>query len=281
MAEITPATPRASADGGYEDEDYRPGARPPNEGILGGFFRRRRRRRNGGDEPPSPSSTTASSRPRPSRLASSSSSSEEPSSAFLLLAALLIALALVAGLHWSALAGMERNSEGAASSSFLPPLSSSSSSSTTTTTVFSPGELLLLAPTATDDKSKNPILVAFAGEVFDVGPNNRHYSQGGDYSHFAFRDATRAFLTGDFSERELVDKVEDLLSDDDSVRSLEHWLSFYENHKEYKRVGVVGGGAFYDELGRKKKSRVDLETAVERWRERRRSLEEEGKTKKV
>ena len=270
--EITPATPRASADGGYEDEDYGAGARP-NDRILGGFFRRRRRRLNDDEVTPS-SSTATSSRPGPRR--SASSSSDEPtSSAFLLLAALLIALSLVAGLHWSALSGMERNLEAASSST--PPLSSSAPPSTT---VFSPGELLLLAssPAAADGEGK-PVLVAFAGEVFDVGPDNRHYAPGGDYSHFAFRDATRAFVSGDFSENGLSDRVEDLLADDDAVQSLEHWLSFYEGHKEYRRVGVVGGGAFFDGEGRKKGARVDLERAVERWRRRRR--EEEGKTSTV
>lgn len=261
--EITPATPRASADGGYEDEDYGAGARP-NDGILGGFFRRRRRRM---DDEATVAATATSPRPRPrlpsASLSSSPSSSDERSSALLLLAALLIALALVAGLHWSALSGMERNL-GAASSSSLPPLSSSSA-------VFSPGELQRLLASSTDEK---PILVAFAGEVFDVGPNNRHYAPGGDYSHFAFRDATRAFASGDFTESGLTDRVEDLLSDADAVQSLEHWLSFYEKHKEYRKVGVVGGGAFFDEGGRKKEARVELERAVERWRRRKRREEE-------
>ena len=174
----------------------------------------------------------------------------------MLLSALLIALALVVGLHWSSLNGMERNLEASSSSSpFLssPPL-----------TVFSPRQLLL-ASSSTADENEKPILVAFAGEVFDVGSHNKHYGPGGDYSHFAGRDATRAFTTGDF-EKDLSDEIGDLLSDDDSVQSLEHWISFYEKHKQYRRVGVVGGGAFYDEEGRKKKARVDLEKAVEGWR---------------
>ena len=234
--EITPATPRASADGGIEDEDYGTGERP-NEGILGGFFRRRRRR-NVEATASTTASTATSSRPRPRP------SSDESSSAFLLLPALLIALAVVAGLHWSALSGMERNNLEAAAAA----VSTSSSSSSSPFTVFSPGQLLAAS--------------SIAGEVFDVGPHNQHYGPGGDYSHFAGRDATRAFVSGDF-ENDLVDKVDDLLSDADSVQSLEHWLSFYERHKDYKKVGVVGGGAFFDEEGRKKRARVDLERAVE------------------
>jgi Cytochrome b5-like Heme/Steroid binding domain len=257
--EITPATPRASADGGIEDEDYGTGERP-NEGILGGFFRRWRRR-NVEATASTTASTATSSRPRPRP------SSDESSSAFLLLPALLIALAVVAGLHWSALSGMERNNLEAAAAA----VSTSSSSSSSPFTVFSPGQLLAASSTAAaaaadggneSESEKASILVAFAGEVFDVGPHNKHYGPGGDYSHFAGRDATRAFVSGDF-ENDLVDKVDDLLSDADSVQSLEHWLSFYERHKDYKKVGVVGGGAFFDEEGRKKRARVDLERAVE------------------
>ena len=137
--EITPATPRASADGGIEDEDYGTGERP-NEGILGGFFRRRRRR-NVEATASTTASTATSSRPRPRP------SSDESSSAFLLLPALLIALAVVAGLHWSALSGMERNNLEAAAAA----VSTSSSSSSSPFTVFSPGQLLAASSTAAVD----------------------------------------------------------------------------------------------------------------------------------
>ena len=269
--EITPATPRASADGGLEEEDYGAGARP-NEGILGGFFRRRRRPGNddGATAPTATASTaTSSSRPRPRP----SSSSDESPSVLLLLSALLIALAIVAGLHWSALSGMERNSSmGAAAAAAAVSTSSSTSSPPPPPAVFSPGQLL--ASTAADGETERPptILVAFAGEVFDVGPRNRHYGPGGDYSRLAGRDATRAFVSGDF-ENDLGDGVGDLLADADAVQSLEHWLSFYENHKEYKKVGVVEG-SFFDGEGRKKSARVELERAVEEFRRRRKPVKE-------
>jgi len=271
--EITPATPRASADGGGFDDDDERGSKP-NQGILGGFFRRRRRRRRGDDDDDetmnASTATSFSSRPRPTT--SSSSFDDGSSSAFLLVAALLISVLLVAGLHWSALAGMERNLETRAAT-IVSSSSSSSSSSHPPLRVFSPSDLLASSSSSQENKNKEAsILVAFAGEVFDVGATSRHYGPGGDYSHFAGRDATRAFATGDF-DRDLTDEVGDLIRDPDSVQSLEHWLSFYGKHKEYRKVGVVGGGAFFDEKGVKKRARVELERAVEGWREEKRRKE--------
>lgn len=49
----------------------------------------------------------------------------------------------------------------------------------------------------------------------------------------AGRDASRAFVTGDYSEAGLVDDVADLSFSE--VLTLQNWLSFYE--KNYKFVG--------------------------------------------
>lgn len=219
--EITPATPRASADGGgYDDDGEHEAAARPNEGMLGGLFRRRGRRKDEAATTTTAVASTATSPPSSAASRPRPRPSDESASVFLLLAALMIALTLVAGLHWSALSGMEKNLEVAVSTS-TSSSSSSSSSSLSPLTVFSPHDLLAsLSPDG--KKRKKTILVAFAGEVFDVGPDNKHYGPGGDYSHFAAgRDATRAFATGDF-ERDLTDSVEDLLSDDDSVQSFDH-----------------------------------------------------------
>lgn len=114
------------------------------------------------------------------------------------------------------------------------------------------------------------IFVAFAGEVFDVGPQNKHYGPGGDYSHFAGRDATRAFATGEFGEEgdeknDLTDDVADLLQDEEALQSFSHWLRFYGEHASYKKVGVVRG-RFYDEKGVKRALRVEFERAVDEYR---------------
>lgn len=49
------------------------------------------------------------------------------------------------------------------------------------------------------------------------------------YSIFTGRDASRAFVTGDFSENGLTDIVDDLSPQE--LRSLNNWLQFY--HKTY------------------------------------------------
>ena len=63
---------------------------------------------------------------------------------------------------------------------------------------------------------------------------------------FAFKgkDATRAFVTGDFSENGLVDTVDGL--SEQELLSVLDWVKFYE--KDYKLVGVVEG-SYYDEQG--------------------------------
>lgn len=58
------------------------------------------------------------------------------------------------------------------------------------------------------------------------------------------RDASRAFVTGDYSEAGLVDDVSDLSFSE--MLTLQNWLSFYE--KNYKFMGRVIG-RFYGEDG--------------------------------
>ncbi|XP_060243355.1 neuferricin isoform X2 [Meriones unguiculatus] len=65
-----------------------------------------------------------------------------------------------------------------------------------------------------------------------------------DYTHWAGRDASRAFVTGDYSEAGLVDDVTGLSSSE--ILTLHNWLSFYE--KNYVFVGRVVG-RFYRKDG--------------------------------
>lgn len=64
------------------------------------------------------------------------------------------------------------------------------------------------------------------------------------YKFLLGKDATRAFVTGDFSEDGLVDNV-DGLSEQELLGILD-WVKFYE--KDYEVVGVVDG-AYYDAEG--------------------------------
>ncbi|VAH87943.1 unnamed protein product [Triticum turgidum subsp. durum] len=45
-----------------------------------------------------------------------------------------------------------------------------------------------------------PILLGILGSVFDVTKGRSHYGPGGGYHHFSGRDASRAFVSGNFTE---------------------------------------------------------------------------------
>ncbi|GAY37200.1 hypothetical protein CUMW_027220 [Citrus unshiu] len=47
-----------------------------------------------------------------------------------------------------------------------------------------------------------PILLGILGSVFDVTKGKSHYGVGGGYNHFAGRDASRAFVSGNFTGKE-------------------------------------------------------------------------------
>ncbi|XP_052612152.1 neuferricin isoform X4 [Peromyscus californicus insignis] len=88
------------------------------------------------------------------------------------------------------------------------------------------------------------LYLALLGRVYDVSSGRRHYEPGAHYSGFAGRDASRAFVTGDFSEAGLVDDVTGLSSSE--ILILQNWISFYE--KNYVFVGRLVG-RFYGEDG--------------------------------
>lgn len=101
------------------------------------------------------------------------------------------------------------------------------------------------------------------GRVYDVEKGRKHYSADGSYhffsglslwnlcefcnnfSSFLGKDASRAFVTGDFTEAGLTDDINDF--DDEKMLSLSDWLNFYD--KEYSLIGVVEG-RFYDSNGK-------------------------------
>jgi len=91
---------------------------------------------------------------------------------------------------------------------------------------------------------KKKIYLAFLGIVYDVSKGETHYSPGGSYSMFTAKDASRAFITGDFSEAGLTDDLTGIKTD--SFNGVKEWSDFYE--KSYRRVGRLVG-AFYDQNG--------------------------------
>ncbi|KAF8400948.1 hypothetical protein HHK36_014251 [Tetracentron sinense] len=70
----------------------------------------------------------------------------------------------------------------------------------------------------------------FAGSsVFDVTKGRSHYGPGGGYNHFAGRDASRAFVTGNFTGDGLTDSLHGFSSTE--MKSVVDWRDFY--HRSY------------------------------------------------
>lgn len=87
------------------------------------------------------------------------------------------------------------------------------------------------------------ILLGFLGQVYDVSSNGQHYTVGAEYNAFAGRDATRAFVTGNFTH-DLHDDISGL--EDSLFQHLDSWASFYSTN--YPIVGRIKGN-FYDSKG--------------------------------
>ncbi|XP_061106563.1 neuferricin isoform X1 [Conger conger] len=92
------------------------------------------------------------------------------------------------------------------------------------------------------DSSK--LYLSVLGQVFDVSRGREHYGPGGGYHLFAGKDASRAFVTGDFSETGQTDDLSGLSPQ--QIVSLFDWLAFYQ--KEYEPVGRLIG-RYYNENG--------------------------------
>ncbi|KAK0416567.1 hypothetical protein QR680_012566 [Steinernema hermaphroditum] len=94
-------------------------------------------------------------------------------------------------------------------------------------------------------RPSKPVYLAVLGRVYDVEKGKKHYAKGGGYHFFAGKDATRAFVSGDFTEEGLIDDVEGL-GDQDLLGILD-WIKFYE--RDYFLVGVLQG-TYYDANGK-------------------------------
>lgn len=95
-----------------------------------------------------------------------------------------------------------------------------------------------------DGKSGSADLyLSFLGVVYNVTVNAKHYGPGADYNAFTGRDATRAFVTGDFT-RDLHDDVRNI--DEKLYSHIEAWDLFYSS--SFQQLGRVEG-AYYDSRG--------------------------------
>ncbi|KAK9134942.1 hypothetical protein Syun_014272 [Stephania yunnanensis] len=104
-----------------------------------------------------------------------------------------------------------------------------------------------------------PILLGILGSVFDVTKGRSHYGPGGGYSHFAGRDASRAFVSGNFTGDGLTDSLRGLSSIE--MKSVVDWRNFY--FRSYKHVGKLVG-RYYDESGNPTNSLKGVEAKAAR-----------------
>lgn len=107
-----------------------------------------------------------------------------------------------------------------------------------------------------------PLLLAVMGRVYEVekGRDN-HYGPNGGYNFFSGRDGTRAFVTGEFNEKGLVDDIRDLKPGE--INELQNWIDFYNN--DYTFYGKVIG-TFYDKDGRPTKELKYFEEMKEKYK---------------
>ncbi|KAK6346409.1 hypothetical protein TWF730_010735 [Orbilia blumenaviensis] len=82
-----------------------------------------------------------------------------------------------------------------------------------------------------------PIYLSINGTIYDVTEGRSKYGPGGGYSFFAGRDASRAYITGDF-KNDLTWDVSGI--DEERVQQgLGHWVKFFANHDIYTFVGYL------------------------------------------
>eukprot|EP00752_Nemacystus_decipiens_P002723 g2542.t1 len=134
--------------------------------------------------------------------------------------------------------------------------------------VFSPAEL------KANGVGPRPML-SILGEVFDVSKGKKHYGRGGAYEGFTGKDASRSFVSGDFTEAGLTDDLSGL--DPSQCLGIKDWRDFYVNDPKYKKRGVLAG-RFYDARGRATRALKDFERCA---REGQKEKEREEEDKKL
>ncbi|KAK3150799.1 hypothetical protein QOZ80_3AG0237940 [Eleusine coracana subsp. coracana] len=104
-----------------------------------------------------------------------------------------------------------------------------------------------------------PILLGILGSVFDVTKGRSHYGPGGGYHHFAGRDASRAFVSGNFTGDGLTDFLQGLSSME--VNSIVDWRKMY--FEKYIYAGKLVG-RYYDKQGNPTKYLKGVEVKAKR-----------------
>ncbi|XP_012233116.1 neuferricin isoform X2 [Linepithema humile] len=79
---------------------------------------------------------------------------------------------------------------------------------------------------------ENGLYLSILGQVFDVTKGDKHYGPGENYHAFTGRDASLAFITGEFEGEGLTDDISSLSAR--QVKALDDWLQFYNTNYIYK-----------------------------------------------
>ncbi|XP_017557137.1 neuferricin [Pygocentrus nattereri] len=106
-------------------------------------------------------------------------------------------------------------------------------------------------------ESSKGLYLAILGQVFDVEKGRKHYGPEGGYRFFTGRDASRAFVTGEFTEAGLSDDVSDLSPS--QIAALYDWLTFYQ--RDYTPVGRLIG-RFYTDSGQPTEALRQVEASL-------------------
>ncbi|XP_076755054.1 neuferricin [Xylocopa sonorina] len=91
---------------------------------------------------------------------------------------------------------------------------------------------------------KDGLYISILGQVFDVTKGAKHYGPGETYHAFTGRDASLAFITGEFDNKGLTDDISSLSGQ--QVKALNEWVQFYNKNYIYK--GKLNG-RYYNEHG--------------------------------
>ncbi|CAN0228257.1 unnamed protein product [Pylaiella littoralis] len=107
-------------------------------------------------------------------------------------------------------------------------------------------------------------MLSILGEVFDVSKGKKHYAKGGAYEGFTGKDATRAFVSGDFTEGGLTDDVSGLKPS--QCLGIKDWHSFYIKEDKYRKRGILAG-RFYDAKGNPTRELAEFDKCVRKGRQ--------------
>lgn len=93
-------------------------------------------------------------------------------------------------------------------------------------------------------ESNGKLYLSIMGKVFDVTKGRKHYAKGESYHGFVGKDASKAFITGDFTASGLTDDLSDVSPSD--LADLHDWQQMYEKDYEFKGKLI---GRFYNKKG--------------------------------